>query len=216
MLSIALDSVRKYVASRPESGGSKRQSKKNFVVCYKYMEYPLMVTAFQMFRRFAFRTIKPEEAEEAAEVERICFPPNEACPREHMLERIAVAPDLFLVAIDRETGKLAGFLNGIATDEQCFRDDFFTDAGNHQPDGRNVMLLGLDVLPDYRLQGLGRELVSQYCRKERDRGRKRLVLTCLADKVGMYTKFGFQDLGESASVWGGEKWHEMDITLNDK
>ena len=29
-------SVRKYVASRPESGGSKRQSKKNVVVCYKY------------------------------------------------------------------------------------------------------------------------------------------------------------------------------------
>ena len=169
-----------------------------------------------LVRRFAFRTIKPEEAEEAAEMEQICFPPNEACAREHMIERIAVAPDLFLVAIDRGTGKLAGFLNGIATDEQYFRDDFFTDAGNHHPDGRNVMLLGLDVLPDYRLQGLGRELVRQYCRKEKDRGRKRLVLTCLADKVAMYTKFGFQDLGESASVWGGEKWNEMDITLNDK
>ena len=35
MLRIGMDSVRKYVASRPESGGSKRQSKKNFVVCYK-------------------------------------------------------------------------------------------------------------------------------------------------------------------------------------
>ena len=35
MLRIVMDSVRKYVASRPESGGSKRQSKKNFVICYK-------------------------------------------------------------------------------------------------------------------------------------------------------------------------------------
>ena len=34
MLRIDMDSVRKYVASQPESGGSKRQSKKNFVVCY--------------------------------------------------------------------------------------------------------------------------------------------------------------------------------------
>nr|WP_026496759.1 hypothetical protein [Butyrivibrio sp. WCD3002] len=46
------------------------------------------------------------------------------------------------------------------------------------------------------------------------RGRKRLVLTCLEDKIEMYRKFGFTDLGESASVWGGEAWHEMDIVLN--
>lgn len=25
----------------------------------------------------------------------------------------------------------------------------------------------------------------------------------------MYEKFGFQDLGDSMSQWGGEKWHEM-------
>ena len=83
----------------------------------------------ELVQRFVFRTIKPEEAEEAAEVEQVCFPPNEACAREHMIERIAVAPDLFLVAIDQETGKLAGFLNGIATDEQYFRDGFLPMQG---------------------------------------------------------------------------------------
>lgn len=62
--------------------------------------------------------------------------------------------------------------------------------------------------------GLARELVYNYCRRERERGRKRLVLTCLPDKVKMYEKFGFNDMGESASEWGGEKWHEMDIRLN--
>ena len=30
----------------------------------------------------------------------------------------------------------------------------------------------------------------------------------------MYKKFGFRDLGESASEWGGEKWHDMEIILN--
>ena len=169
---------------------------------------------YEFYERFEFRTIKSEEAEEAAEVEQICFPPNEACSKEHMTERIAVAPDLFLVAIDRRTGKIAGFLNGIATDEHGFKDEFFTDARNHKKDGNNIMLLGLDVLPEYRNQGLGRELVYNYCRREQARGRKRLVLTCLADKVKMYTKFGFRDLGESTSEWGGEKWHEMDIILN--
>ena len=38
---------------------------------------------------------------------------------------------------------------------------FFEDVGLHNPTGRNVMLLGLDVLPKYRGKGLARELVSQ-------------------------------------------------------
>nr|MCR5402213.1 GNAT family N-acetyltransferase [Butyrivibrio sp.] len=95
-----------------------------------------------------------------------------------------------------------------------FKDEFFTDAGTHDPDGENIMLLGLDVLPEYRKMGLGRELVYNYCRREQERGRKRLVLTCLPNKVKMYKQFGFNDMGESASEWGGEKWHEMEIRLN--
>lgn len=104
--------------------------------------------------QFELRNIGIEEAEEAAEIERICFPPNEACSRKMMLERIRKAPELFLVAIDRETGKMAGFLNGLSTNEDTFRDEFFTDADLYDPKGRNVMLLGLDVLPEYRGRGL--------------------------------------------------------------
>ena len=163
---------------------------------------------------YVFRTIRPEEAEEAAEIERICFPPNEACSREHMIERIRKAADLFLVAIDCKSGKMAGFLNGVATDECSFRDDFFTDASLHDPRGKNIMLLGLDVLPEYRNQGLARELVHTYCRREENRQRSRLILTCLENKIEMYVKLGFRDLGEAASAWGGEKWHEMERILN--
>ena len=167
-----------------------------------------------LIERFEFRYIKPEEAEEAAAIETICFPPNEACLELHMIERVQAAPDFFLVAIERETGKMAGFLNGLATDEQAFRDEFFTNAGLHNPEGKNVMLLGLDVLPEYRMQGLARELVWRYCRAEEERGRERLVFTCNEAKVKMYKKLGFRDLGFSASEWGGEKWHEMDGVLN--
>ena len=78
----------------------------------------------ELYETYEFRTIRPEEADEAAEMEQICFPPNEACSREHMIERIKAASDLFLVAMDRKTGKMAGFLNGIATDEYNFRDEF--------------------------------------------------------------------------------------------
>lgn len=110
--------------------------------------------------RFVFRNILQEEADQAVSMEKICFPPNEACSETMMKERIAKAPELFLVAVDKESGKLAGFLNGLATDEASFRDEFFTDAQLYNPDGANVMLLGLDVLPEYRGQGLAREIVS--------------------------------------------------------
>lgn len=164
--------------------------------------------------RFEFRDILPEEEDQAASIEQICFPPNEACSEKMMKERIAMAPDLFLVAVDKETGKLSGFLNGLATDEDSFRDEFFTNAGLHNPAGRNIMLLGLDVLPEYRGQGLAKEIVHQYARRERERGRQLLILTCLESKVGMYEKMGFRNQGIAVSSWGGEQWYEMSCELN--
>ena len=166
-----------------------------------------------LYRQFEFRAIRSEEAEQAAAIEQICFPPNEACSRDMMVQRVVIAPELFLVAVDRASGRVAGFLNGLATKETVFRDEFFTDASLHDPEGHTVMLCGLDVLPEYRGRGLARELVSEYCRRERERGRKRLVLTCHDSKVDMYRKMGFRDLGESASAWGGEKWHDMECIL---
>lgn len=163
--------------------------------------------------RFEFRDIRPEEAERAAEIEQIVFPPNEAVFPDDVKEQAAVAPDLFLVAVDRSTGEIAGFLNGIATNETEFRDEFFTDKSLHDPDGSNVMLLGLDVVPEYQRHGLGTEIMRQYCLREKARDRRRIVLTCLPRLVAMYTKMGFTDLGMSGSTWGGESWHEMEILL---
>ena len=165
----------------------------------------------RIFERFEFRNIKQDEAEEAAEIERICFPPNEASAKKHMKDRVAGIADLFLVAIDKENEKMAGFLNGLATDDEILKDEFFTDASLHNPEGKNVMLLGLDVLPEYRSQGLARELVRRYLERECGRGRKEIILTCLESKVAMYEKFGFKDKGIAQSTWGGEEWHEMGV-----
>ncbi|MBD5543584.1 MAG: GNAT family N-acetyltransferase [Lachnospiraceae bacterium] len=166
-----------------------------------------------MIERFELRNIRTEEAEQAVKIEQICFPPNEACSEKNMKDRIAKAPELFLVAMDKENGKLAGFLNGLSTKEHAFRDEFFTDVNLFDPTGQNVMLLGLDVLPEYRRQGLAKELVFQYIRRERKRGRKQLFLTCLKEKVTMYEKMGFVDRGIANSTWGGEEWHEMSYDI---
>lgn len=168
-----------------------------------------------MTKGFDFRDIRPEERDQAAEIEQIVFPPHEAVFPDDVREHAYIAPDLFLVAADRETGKVAGFLYGLATDEPAFRDDFFTDVSLHEPEGQNIILLGLDVLPEYQGHGLGRAIMTEYSRREKERGRRRLILTCLENLVGMYEKFGFVDLGISGSSWGGEEWHEMVKVLND-
>lgn len=166
--------------------------------------------------RFEFRSILQEEADQAVAIEQICFPPNEACSEPMMKERIATAPELFLVAVDRETGKVAGFLNGLSTNEETFRDEFFTEAKLYDPSGKNVMLLGLDVLPEYRGQGLAREIVSRYLQREGEKGRKQLILTCLESKVRMYEKMGFINCGMAGSSWGGEEWYEMRREVEEK
>lgn len=164
--------------------------------------------------RYEFRSIKDNEAEQAVRIEQVCFPPNEACSEKNMTERVKSVPELFLVAVDKETGKIAGSLNGLATDETIFRDEFFKDVKLNNPKGKNVMLLGLSVLPEYRRQGLARELVRQYTLREKKNNREKLVLTCLDAKVPMYLDFGFTDLGISGSVWGGEVWHEMSLDID--
>lgn len=163
--------------------------------------------------RFEFRNIRPDEAEQAVSIEQICFPPNEACSEKNMKDRVAKVAELFLVAVDKETGKIAGFLNGLSTNEDSFRDEFFTDADLYDPDGKNIMLLGLDVLPEYRRQGLATELMHQYIRRQRERNRQMLILTCLQSKVEMYKKMGFRDDGIADSTWGGEEWHEMSCVI---
>lgn len=168
----------------------------------------------ELYEKYEFRTIHEKEAEQAAQIEAICFPPNEACRPEIMKARVRIFPETFLVAVNRDTGEVVGFINGLATDESRLRDEFYTDPTLHNPNGSNVMILGVDVLPEYRKQGIAREMMSDYLRRECEKGRRSIILTCLEAKVEMYKKFGFTDCGESGSSWGGEKWHEMVQELN--
>ena len=170
---------------------------------------------YHKMERYELRTIRQDEMEQGVASELACFPPNEACSEKSMRERVQYAPELFLAAVDKETGKIAGTLNGLATNETKFRDAFFDEISLYEPTGENIMLLGLSVLPEYRSQGIARALMEEYSRREQKNGRKQLILTCLRDKVEMYKKMNFHDEGISASTWGGEKWHDMTRKLND-
>ena len=168
----------------------------------------------KLFEHFEFCTVREDEAEEVSEVEAACFPPGEACTPERMKERISAAKDIFLVVKDKAAGSIIGFVNGIATNDTELKDQFYTDASLHDTDGKNVMICSVCVLPEYRKQGIAREMICEYCRRESARNRKKLILTCKKEKVRMYEKFGFVDMGTSDSSWGGTSWNQMELILN--
>ncbi len=168
----------------------------------------------ELLARYQFRTARPGEGEQIYRIERTCFPPNEACPEAEMYRRVAYMPDQFLLAVDRRTGEIAGFLDGLTSDEEYFKDEFFTDVTRHDPAAQADFLMGLDVLPKYRGQGIARELMRLYGIRGQVKGHLRMVLTAHEEKVGMYEGMGFRDLGLSGSVWGGDPWHEMEIRLD--
>lgn len=163
--------------------------------------------------RYKLRQVRSDDAQAAAEIEAICFPPSEACTLPIMKERIALASDAFLVAVERETDQMIGFINALCTDEKSLRDELFTDTRLHDPAGRNVMICSVSVRPQYQKQGIAREMMRNFLGWQKKLGKQQAILTCVPGKVKMYEKFGFTDLGESKSSWGGEKWHEMCCAL---
>lgn len=164
--------------------------------------------------RFLIREIQEEEASQAAQIEIACFALHEACSEKMIQDRIHKAADLFLVAIDHDLGNMVGFISGISTDEVEFRDEFFDHADLHDVNGKNIMMLGFCVLPMYQKQGIGRALMYEYIRKEFDKKRESLILTCAKSSIRMYENFGFHYQGISHSAWGGKQWYEMRYDLN--
>lgn len=166
-----------------------------------------------MNNTYEFRNIHPWEYKEAALIEKICFPPSEACTESIMEQRAKLFPDTFIVAIENATGRMVGFINGMLTDEEVLRDEIFLDVRLHNPSGKHVMIMGVDVLPDYRGQGLAKEMMRRFIAVQKEKGRKKCILTCVEEKIPMYQKMGYIDDGESESAWGGELWHEMHCDL---
>ena len=111
----------------------------------------------------------------------------------------------------RRRTDIVGFVNDIATDQKTVSDEMFTNIVEHRPEGAYLMILGLDVRPEYRHRGYAGMLLRQLIENARQEGRRGVGLTCHDFLIPYYSRFGFRDLGVSASVWGGETWYDMRI-----
>lgn len=153
------------------------------------------------------RMVTENDIDEVTAVEAVCFPEAEAAVRASFEHRIKTFPDSFFVA--EEDGKIIGFINGCATDDRVICDEMFADSGYHKPDGAYQSIFGLDVLPDYRNQGIAAGLMNYMIGDAREKGRKGLILTCKDRLIHYYEKFGYRNMGISASTHGGAVWYDM-------
>ena len=75
------------------------------------------------------------------------------------------------------------------------------------------MITGLEVRQEYRHIGLATRLMGQFIERERRKGKKRIVLTCLERLVPFYESMGYRKIRLSKSTLGGVAWYEMDMSL---
>ncbi len=157
------------------------------------------------------RTVTAKDIQRVAEIEAICFPEAEAAPRKSFEDRIAAFPECFLVA--EAEGRLIGFINGCVTNSSVVYDELFYSTEHHVRDGENLAIFGLDVIPEYRGQGIASRLMNQFIQLARNTGRKSVILTCKDRLVHYYESFGYVNSGVSESTHGGAQWFDMTLIL---
>lgn len=80
----------------------------------------------------------------------------------------------------------------------------------HQPNGRNVVLHSVAVLPGFRSRGIGKILVKSFMQQIIGAGiSDRITLITHKDKIAWYEKMDFKNLGPSDIEFGSGGWYNM-------
>jgi ribosomal protein S18 acetylase RimI-like enzyme len=164
-------------------------------------------------RNVKIRNVTAHDLDACYRVELHCFPPSEAAPRERIEKRIRVFPEGFFVA--ELDGSIIGFINGSSTDKEDVTDQAFKEMADHDPRGKNIVVIALAVVPEFQKQGIARKLMLRFIEGAKRLEKQKIMLICKPDLVDYYRAYGFVDAGESASTYGGAKWHDMVLPLQN-
>ena len=157
------------------------------------------------------RHVRPKDLEECFRVEISGFPPDEAATHATIQLRLEVFPQGFLVA--EVDGGVVGMLNSGATDKDDISEEELKQLIGHDPDGKNLVVFALVVLPEYQKQGIASQLMSRFVDEARQQGKENILLLCKQHLIPYYEKIGFDHDGLSRSTHGGAEWHEMRLAL---
>lgn len=164
---------------------------------------------FLSYSNMIFRNATIADLSEINTIENLCFPSNEAASSETLEKRLRVFPQHFWLL--EKDGQVLGFINGMVTDHETIIDEMFKNVDLHNEKGKWQSVFGLAVSPDHRNNGYAAQLINHLVSKSKEQNRIGVTLTCKNYLVDYYKKLGFLDQGISASVHGGEIWHDMTL-----
>lgn len=162
-------------------------------------------------------TIRPacaSDLDAVTAIEAACFPAAEAATRESLKERLAAFRHSFLIAETK--GRPVGFINGCVTAQRVLTDDLYESTALHDDKAANMMVFGLDVIPQEQHRGIAAQLMQAYIALARKRHKVLITLTCKERLIPFYEQFGYVCEGKSVSSHGGAIWYDMTMYLAEK
>lgn len=156
------------------------------------------------------RRAVPADLEGVTMVEAAAFPAAEAASGDSFRWRLEHLGDSFLVAeLPDEQGiyRIIGLIDARPTYDERLTDELFENGGVVA--GKNQAIMGLAVLPEYQAMGVGSRLMGDFINEMKSSGYRHILLTCKEEKITYYERFGYENLGVSASVHGGARWYDM-------
>jgi ribosomal protein S18 acetylase RimI-like enzyme len=158
------------------------------------------------------RNVTEQDIDRCYEIETTSYAGDEAASKEKILKRIQTYPEGFTV-LENER-EIIGFINAGATDNVVLSDETFKELVGHDPNGKKIVIMSVVVHPKYQGQGMAGKLMDDFIGRMKLMGKEEIFLICQEELIGMYARFGYQDLGPSDSDHGGLSWHEMSLSLN--
>lgn len=155
------------------------------------------------------RTASITDIEKIYQLEQMCFPKEQAASRQALIDRLNIFPNHFLVI--EEDNQIIAMINGMVCNQEELTDNLYVISSLHDEKGAWQMVFGLDTHPLYRKQGLASQLLTEFIQQAKEQKRKGVILTCVAQMVGFYERFGFVNKGVSVSTHGAVEWYLMKL-----
>ena len=144
------------------------------------------------------------------EVESRCYT-VEGATKERIAKRIELFPQGFLVA--EINGRIVGIIDSSSTDKDDIANEELKDMVGHEPEGKNIVIFSLAVLPEFQKKGISKLLMTEFIAVSKELHKSQVLLICKEGLIEYYRNFGFAYVGKSRSKHGGFEWHELRLQL---
>lgn len=156
---------------------------------------------------YQFRLVNEQDLPELLDIENEGFTPEEAATKTALIDRIQKIKDTFIIA--EANGDIAGYVNGPVIESMYITDDLFETIKPNPATGGYIAILGLVVAKNYRNQGLAGQLLQQLETTAKANQREGITLTCKANLIPFYEKYGYTNKGLSTSEHGNVQWFNL-------